>query len=115
MLIFDSSQMVGLERRSLAEAKRKVVLAICQKYPTVNANANAKASVALDEFARRSMEAARAVRIDKPQQMQRFCTVLFYLAFIVCDETKLRHFSQVMLSEQAAESRLLFVENSLVN
>lgn len=113
MLIFDSSQMVGLERRSLAEAKRKVVLAICQKYPTVNANA--KASVALDEFARRSMEAARAVRIDKPQQMQRFCTALFYLAFIVCDETKLRHFSQVMLSEQAAESRLLFVENSLVN
>jgi len=110
MLRINKNQMDAIKQQRLLVVKQEILNTLQLKYPE-QAIANEKQ---LEEFIRCSMEAARAILIDNSKQIRRFVSALFILEFILKDTTKLKYFSQVMLSEESIEAKLLFIENNLL-
>jgi hypothetical protein len=110
MFRITKAQMQWFQRDRLATVKREICELLIKKYPQ-HARPD---DPAIEAFVRRAMEAARAVWIDEADQIARFVCAAFALEIIQADPLQVQHFTQVMISEQTAEARLLFVEENLV-
>ena len=111
MLRITEAQMDELERSRLATVKNGISRSLHARFPEEAASLG---QAELAGFVRKAMESARAVWIDDARQMERFVTALFTLEYVMQDVEKLRYFSSVVMSEESAEARLLFVEQNLL-
>jgi hypothetical protein len=111
MFTIDEQQLNSMELALVGEIVRGIVRKIHEKFPE---SAQPVEEANLPFFVKQSVNAARAVFIEQPPDLERFTITLFQLQFVMQNENKLQQFTQIMLSEQIAESRLRFVENNLL-
>lgn len=112
MLRISEAQMRELERGVLATLKHQIIGLLHDRFPEQTASLS---ETDIAEFVRKSMEAARAVRIDEAALIKRFVNALFVLEYVMQDQKKLKYFAQVMVSENTAEARILFAEKNLLD